>query len=200
VHSAILAFAHVLRRIPDAQFTIVGSGPEEDRLRTMAGTHHLGDKVRFISWLPQQELFDLYSSHDLFVFPSVHDSGGMVVIEAMSHGLPVICLDLGGPQYAVTRESGIVIKSGGLNTEQVAVAMADEISKLAVAPDRLSILSEGAIARANQSVLAERVAQFYNYVSDIAGLLDRDSRQRKQRYGHRDGVLRTAASAKPWGS
>ena len=39
---------------------------------------------------------ELFGSHDLFLFPSLHDSGGFVVLEALSHGLPVVCLDLGG--------------------------------------------------------------------------------------------------------
>ena len=45
-----------------------------------------------------------------------------MVLEALSHGLPVVCLDLGGPKDVVTPDSGIVIKSNG-NTAQVAATM-----------------------------------------------------------------------------
>lgn len=178
VHIAIRAFKEVLRSIPDAQFTIVGSGPEEGRLRALVGSYQLSENVQFISWLPQRQLFDLYRSHDLFVFPSLHDSGGLAVIEALSHGLPVMCLNLGGPQYAVTPGSGIVINTNGLNTEQVAMVMAGEISELAVTPARLSTLSDGAFARANQFVLRDRVASFYNAVSESVRRLDQESGRR----------------------
>ncbi len=175
VHIAIRAFAQVSSRMPDAHFTVVGRGPEEGRLKAQAAAHHLGEKIRFIPWLPQEQLFDLYSSHDLFVFPSLHDSGGLVVVEALSRGLPVMCLALGGPRYVVTPDSGIVIDTTGLNTERAAEVMADEISRLAAAPARLSALSEGAIARASQFVLHDRVASFYDYAADFIGLLDKRS-------------------------
>src|SRR5262249_17128782 len=52
--------------------------------------------------MPPAELFELYDTHSLLLFPSLHDSGGFVVLEALSHGLPVVCLDLGGPREIVT--------------------------------------------------------------------------------------------------
>ncbi len=109
LHIAIRAFAQLLSRCPEARFTIVGKGPEEHRLKAEAARYDVADHIDFISWLPQQQLFDLYESHDLFVFPSLHDSAGFVVLEAMSRGLPVVCLDLGGPKDTVTPNSGIVV-------------------------------------------------------------------------------------------
>jgi glycosyltransferase involved in cell wall biosynthesis len=169
VHIAIRAFAQLLHRMPDAQLTIVGKGPEEDRLKAQVKANHLEGNVQFISWLPQKQLFGLYASHDLFIFPSLHDSGGTVVIEALSLGLPVACLDLGGPRLVVTPDSGIVVGTAGLDTEQVAAAMADEILGLFAAPARLSALSRGAIARARQFILSDRVAEFYEGVADLIG-------------------------------
>jgi glycosyltransferase involved in cell wall biosynthesis len=57
-------------------------------------------------WLPQEKLFEQYQTHDLLVYPSLHDSSGNAVLEALSFGLPVVCLDLGGPAQIVTSESG----------------------------------------------------------------------------------------------
>jgi glycosyltransferase involved in cell wall biosynthesis len=172
VHIAIHAFAQVSSQFPTARFTIVGRGPEERRLKAEAARYGVADRVDFISWLPQQQqLFDLYESHDLFVFPSLHDSAGFVVAEAMSRGLPVICLDLGGPKNTVTPESGIVVHTKGRNTAQVAEAMAEEISRLFVEPARLATLSAGAIARAHDFILSDRVAAFYNRATDFIGLV-----------------------------
>jgi glycosyltransferase involved in cell wall biosynthesis len=107
-------------------------------------------------------LFELYQSHDLLLFPSLHDSGGFVVLEALSHGLPVVCLDLGGPKDIVTPNSGVVIKNNGQNTTQIAAKMAAEISRLLVSPERFTALSAGAIARAREFILAKRIEDFYN--------------------------------------
>ena len=63
----------------------LADGPEEHRLKAEAARNDVADRIDFISWLPQQAaLFELYDSHDLFLFPSLHDSGGFVVLEALS--------------------------------------------------------------------------------------------------------------------
>jgi glycosyltransferase involved in cell wall biosynthesis len=173
IHIAISAFAQVLSRCPEARLTIVGRGPEEHRLKAEVARYDLAHRIDFISWLPQQQrLFDLYERHDLLVFPSLHDSAGFVVLEAISRGLPVVCLDLGGPKQIVTRESGIVVHTMGRNTAQVGAAMAEEVSRLFAEPARLARLSAGAIARAQDFILSKRVAAFYRRATDFIGLAE----------------------------
>lgn len=162
VHIAVRAFAEVARQIPDSHFTIVGDGPERSRLEQDVRAQNLFNHVEFIPRLPQNQLFELYDSHDLLLFPSLHDSGGFVVLEALSHGLPVVCLDLGGPKDMVTPNSGLVIKTSGRHTSQVAAVMADEISCLLKSPQRLTELSAGAISRAQDFVLAKRISELYD--------------------------------------
>jgi glycosyltransferase involved in cell wall biosynthesis len=161
VHIAIQALAEVLARLPTARLTIVGNGPEEARLKADALAYKVNDSVDFIPRLPQSKLFDLFESHHLLIFPSLHDSGGFVVVEALSHGMPVMCLDLGGPKEIVTPNSGVIVKTDGLNTAELASRMADEICNLFASQTRLAELSAGAIARAREFLFPERVAQFY---------------------------------------
>jgi glycosyltransferase involved in cell wall biosynthesis len=162
VHIAVRAFAEVASQISGARFTIVGDGPERSNLEKDVRLHNLQEQVVFIPRLQQNKLFELYDSHDLLLFPSLHDSGGFVVLEALSHGLPVICLDLGGPRDMMTSNSGVVIKTNGHNTAQVATMMADEICRLLKSPHKLAELSAGAISRAQEFILAKRVAEFYD--------------------------------------
>lgn len=162
VHIAIRAFAEVVRQIPSARFTIVGSGPERSRLEDDVRHNKLLGSVEFIPQLPQNALFELYSNHDLFLFPSLHDSGGFVVLEALSHGLPVVCLDLGGPRDIVTPSSGVVVKHSGQNSAQLATMMAGQICRLLASPEKLAVLSAGAVARAQDFILAERIKRFYD--------------------------------------
>jgi len=170
VHIAIRALEQLLPRMPEARLTIVGKGPEGERLKAEALNGGLGDRIEFIPWLPQQQLFTLYGNHDLLVFPSLHDSSGNVVLEALSHGLPVVCLDLGGPRQIVTSQSGIVVSTAGRDTNRVAAAMADEMNALFADPARLAALSSGALARATEFVASDRIAAFYRAAEEATGL------------------------------
>lgn len=161
VHIALQAFGELLTKIPSARLTIVGSGPEEERLKADALARKIRDNVEFISWLPQNKLFELYNSHDLFVFPSLHDSSGGVVLESLCHGLPVVCLDVGGPKDIVTPKSGVIIDTAAVNTGQVASRIADEVYRVLSSPIELARLSHGAIARAGEFILPIRVSDFY---------------------------------------
>jgi glycosyltransferase involved in cell wall biosynthesis len=168
-HIAIQAFAKLLEKIPDAQFTIVGSGPEQARLKNEALKLGVNKKVNFISWLPQQKLFELYDSHHLFLFPSLHDSSGGVVLEALSRGMPVVCLDIGGPKEIVTPNSGIIVKTAGLSTSQVAQCIADQIQNVCSSQTMWTELSIEAIARAKEFILRDQVNRFYLQVQNSIG-------------------------------
>jgi glycosyltransferase involved in cell wall biosynthesis len=172
VHLAIRAFAELVRRLPEVRFTIVGRGPEEGRLKAAAAAYDLQDKINFVSWLPQQQLFELYVSHDLLLFPSLHDSSGGVVLEALAHGLPVVCLDLGGPKEIVTPQSGIIVPTDGRNTVEVAHAVAGEIFRLLTSSASMSALSAGATARAGEFLLSSRVGELYKRVIEVIGSAD----------------------------
>ena len=76
----------LVERLPDVRLTIVGNGPEEERLKAAVALRNLTGNVEFISWMPQEKFLRLYDSHDLFLFPSLHDSTGWVVLEALCRG------------------------------------------------------------------------------------------------------------------
>lgn len=75
-----------------AELWIAGFGPDEDSIR--AGAHQLGLNVQFLGRLSRAELFLLYGQADLLVFPSLYETYGLVLREAMAAGLPVIAHDL----------------------------------------------------------------------------------------------------------
>ena len=69
------------------------------------------DTIRFHGPRPRAELFQAFEQADVLVFPSLADGFGMVVAEAMAHGLPVIVTDMTGAADLVTPENGLVIPS-----------------------------------------------------------------------------------------
>lgn len=104
-HLAIHAFARFVEHTPDSRLTMIGRGPEEDNLRALAEQLDCSDKISFVPWLAQPDVFSEMSRSDIFLFPST-EGGGMVVIEAMANRLPVICLDYGGPGEMVCTQCG----------------------------------------------------------------------------------------------
>src|SRR5574337_683259 len=161
VHIAIEAMSGLVRHMPDAQLTIVGNGPEEARLKSEIAQRNLEPNITFVSWMPQEQFLRLYDAHDVFVFPSLHDSAGWVVLESLCKGLPVACLNLGGPKEIVTPSSGVIVDTAGLETAGVAGRLADELHGLLAEPERLAALSAGAIARAGEFLLRDQVERLY---------------------------------------
>ena len=109
IHLALKAFSELILDRPNATFTIIGTGPNEAQLKSLSAALGLRDSVRWLGWLPYEELWMQYCHYTAFVFPSMHDSGGSVVLEALSQGLPVICLDTGGPGEILSPSCGIKI-------------------------------------------------------------------------------------------
>jgi glycosyltransferase involved in cell wall biosynthesis len=143
----LIGFAAFLKHHPHARLSMVGSGPDEAGWRKVA--QHLGIENN-IDWIPrvkQSELVSIYRNHDLLLFPSLHDSGGMVVLEAMQQGLPVACMKLGGPGKLVNETCGIVLDPSGHTVSSMAVALSDALVWLFADRQALARLSAGARQR-----------------------------------------------------
>jgi glycosyltransferase involved in cell wall biosynthesis len=106
-HLGLRAFAEA--DLPDAEYWIVGDGPERQRLEELANSVGNAHCVKFFGKLPREETLEKLSQCHVLVHPSLHDSGGFVCLEAMAAGKPVICLDLGGPAVQVTEVTGFKI-------------------------------------------------------------------------------------------
>lgn len=75
---------------------ILGTGPLEQRLREKARDLGVGDQVHFLGYVEEREKFAVLKMSDVFVSTSQHEGFGLVFLEAMASGLPVICYDHGG--------------------------------------------------------------------------------------------------------
>lgn len=84
-----------LRELP-VRLVIVGEGPLEGALRARAEALGIADRVRFAGWVEEAEKSRLLNACDLYVSTSQHEGFGLVFLEGMAAGLPVVCYDHGG--------------------------------------------------------------------------------------------------------
>jgi glycosyltransferase involved in cell wall biosynthesis len=125
-HLGLSAFAKA--NLPNSEYVIVGNGPDRPRLEALAKSLGIADRVRFTGTLPRQQGLAQMQHADVLVHPSLHDSGGFVVLEAMDLKMPVICLDLGGPAVCVDESNGF--KIAAQTTEQAIDDIAAAMVKL----------------------------------------------------------------------
>lgn len=97
--------------LPDAEYWVIGDGPERSSLERLVKKLGIDHQVRFLGVLSRVQVLDCLAECDVLVHPSLHDSGGWVLAEAMVAGRPVICLDIGGPGILVTDEVGIKVEA-----------------------------------------------------------------------------------------
>jgi glycosyltransferase involved in cell wall biosynthesis len=96
-----------------ATFTLVGDGDYLPAARSLVKKLGLEKQVEFRGRMSREEVLRLYPNFDVFMFPSLHDTGGYAVIEAMFNELPVVCLDCGGPAVAVREGCGVRVPVSG---------------------------------------------------------------------------------------
>jgi glycosyltransferase involved in cell wall biosynthesis len=161
MHLGLPAFKKLLSVSGDARLTLLGEGPDEQRWRKLAEALQIPPNVDWINWVPQKEVAQLYQSHDVLLFPSLHDSSGNVILEAMACGLPVVCLDLGGPGEMVDDTCGFAVKTAGLDQENVIQKLADCLIELAEDSDLLGRLREGALKKVQEFSWQAQVSALY---------------------------------------
>ncbi len=160
-HFALRAVQLLRARGLSVQLTLVGRGEAEAALRGLAAELQLGDAVQWRQDLPREAVLRLYAEHDLFLFPSLHDSGGTVVLESLSRGCPVVCVDLGGPPHFVDDSCGRIVHAADGNAAALPGRLADTLQALADDPALRLRLREGALAQAQQHSWPRRVQQAY---------------------------------------
>jgi glycosyltransferase involved in cell wall biosynthesis len=163
VHLAIRALANARTQGADATLTIVGGGAARCDLEKLACRLEIAAHIIWCGEVPRPELLKMYSSHHAFLFPSLRDAGGMVILEAWAHGLPVVCLALGGPGILVDENCGRVVPVA--NDEKGCVAaLAAEILALAKSEDLRRALGYGAILRYREHLWSKVVAALYTEI------------------------------------
>jgi glycosyltransferase involved in cell wall biosynthesis len=109
VMEAARIFKMYLGRHPDDRLMFIGKGNQEGRLRSFASKNGLADKISILQGLGFKELAVHYANADAFIFPSLWEGFGLVLLEALASGLPVVSRPVGGaPEVVVKGKNGFL--------------------------------------------------------------------------------------------
>ena len=105
----IEAFAKAFKDDKSVFLKIVGSGPEKEKLQSLVNQYNMVNRIILLGEVGRDKLKEIYSQGDAFVLASRSETFGVVFIEAMTTGLPVIATDCGGPSDIVNEKNGYLI-------------------------------------------------------------------------------------------
>lgn len=153
--------AHAFALDPALRLWLVGDGPYRKVCTEMARDLGIGDRVRFVGFVPRAEVDRYYAAADVFVFSSITETQGLVVQEAMVYGLPAVVVAGGGAAAAVLDgENGFVVKNDP-------VVFARAVMEIVADAGLYRVLSEGAVRSIRGSgtrEMCDKVVQVYRTV------------------------------------
>jgi len=160
------AWSRASRAHPDAVLALIGSGEAESRLRELAISEGIDDRVRFVR--PRADLTPAYTDADLFALSSRWEGLPYVVLEAMAYGLPVVATGVDGIPEAVTDgQTGLLVPARDWRT------LGDALARLLAAPAERSRMGEAGRARVRAEFsldrMVDRLAGVYREVATARG-------------------------------
>jgi len=159
------AFASAYATTPDVRLEIGGEGPDGNQFRALAQELGISKQVSWLGALTREEVRACLHRADAFVLPSQFETFGVVFIEAMSTGLPVVASKCGGPEDFVDDGCGYLVENGSV--EQTAGAMCRMVEARDEWRSRGPAIRKQAVARFGQAVVAGALLQVYQDVLQI---------------------------------
>lgn len=167
-----LVSALALSGISNAHLLVVGSGPEEPAIRRAVAEHGLHTRVHMLGQVSEHDKHQALAVADVFASTSAHEGFGLVFLEAMAFGLPVICFDKGGQtDFLASGKTGTVVS---LNNVEMFAAAIRELSR----SGNLRATISASNRRAVEEFFIDRCAA--RYESIFEGAIE----QRCDRRGH----------------
>jgi glycosyltransferase involved in cell wall biosynthesis len=154
-----------------ARLLVAGSGVLRSKLEKMTLELGLGNRVEFLGSVPYQMMQPLFDRADAFLFTSLRDSFGSVVLEAMAKGLPIITLDHQGVGSFVPHAAGVKVPV--TNPKETVRSLAVTIERLGQSPALLPAMRAASWSFAKEQTWTRRAEQMTKIYEEVT------SRQRQ---------------------
>lgn len=138
---------------------IRGDGPLKNDVKRFILDNNLIGKVLIIK--KQKNLKQLYSNASLFFFPSLRETGGMALLEAMSLGIPPAIINNGGPREIVKSNCGIVVDHKNKNEKEIVNDFVNKILKLSNNKNQAQLYSKKSHKRVNNFIWNKKLLKIY---------------------------------------
>lgn len=160
MHHTIKAFNKAFKNNSKVKLKIIGDGPEKKTLESLIKKLNLEDRISLTGKLKRKQIAEYFKNSDAFILASKGETFGVVFIEAMASGLPVIATRCGGPEHFIKQSQGIIIEKDNIN--KLVTAMQDIYNKI----DRYDNekISKMTIKQFSPENVAEQITQVYNDV------------------------------------
>jgi len=174
----IEAMPKVLSDFSDASLLIIGSGPEKGHLLQRTHELSLEDHVKFPGTVSDEDLQTCYHTADVFVLPSITKDGkteglGVVLLEAMASGCPVIGSNVGGiPDIITDGETGFLVP------EQRPDILAEKILRILADTELQEKFRRNGLIRVNKSFSWETISKQFSEV--YGAVLERDEKRHQE--------------------
>lgn len=165
-HKALHLLIQALALMPagfNYELKIIGDGPLKKRWQALAKRLGVDSHCQWLGWVPYELAMKEYDWADVLVFCSLRDTASNVILEALSRGVPIICLDHQGVGDIVTENCGIKIPV--TTPGEVIANLCNHLVDLAADRARLAVLSGGALTRAQRYLWSrngEQMARIYS--------------------------------------
>ena len=158
------AFATHFRGDPGVRLRIGGDGPERWRLEALAAELGLEKQIDFLGWLGRDQVVREMQHANVFVLPSRYETFGVVLIEALACGKPVIATRCGGPERIVHDGNGILV-SPESHTE-----LADAMQRLRVTTSEFDskAIRADCLTRFGEQRVIGQLGELYEHVAGQA--------------------------------
>jgi len=164
IDAVIRSLRPVVARTPELTYFVAGEGDDRPRLEALARECGVECKVIFTGRIADSELWDRYASCDIFVLPSASEGFGMVFVEAMAFGKPVIASRTGAAPEIVT--DGV---NGFLVEGQDEAALSGRILQLAADPELRTRMGQAAqVTFENHYSLEKYQVRFTDFLKELA--------------------------------
>ncbi len=137
-----------------ARLLVAGDGPMRSQSEILCHNLNISDKVQFLGSIPHQQVSELMATSDAFLFTSIRDTFGSVVLEAAAHALPIIALNHQG--IAAFVPDGAAIKVPVADLESTIQGLAAAITKLQANPQFRRDIGSAAYQFARRNTWPER--------------------------------------------